>query len=81
MNAAAVGGKWEPAAETLSALCEGSLDAISVSEHPICTQMLQRTFKDQEAQYLTTEQIGVAYFLVILFPISTTILRLCFCFG
>jgi hypothetical protein len=37
VNAAAVGGKWEPAAETLSFLCEGSLYAISVSEHRICT--------------------------------------------
>ena len=55
VNAAAVGGKWEPAAETLSVLCEGSLDAISVPEHLICTQTLQRILKDHEAQYLTTE--------------------------
>jgi len=36
------GGDWEPAAEILSRVFglrgEGSLDAISVSERPICNQ-------------------------------------------
>jgi hypothetical protein len=44
VNAAAKGGKWEPAAEILSRVFvsrgEGSLYAISVSEHRICTPTL-----------------------------------------
>jgi hypothetical protein len=30
VNEPPLGGEWEPAAETLSAFCEGSLDAISL---------------------------------------------------
>jgi hypothetical protein len=40
VNAAAKGGKWEPAAEILSVFREGSPDAISVSESRICTPTL-----------------------------------------
>jgi hypothetical protein len=44
VNAAAKGGKWEPAAEILSRVFdlrgEGSRDAISVSEQPIRNRLL-----------------------------------------
>ena len=66
MNAAAKGGKWEPAAETLSVLCEGSLYAISVSLSQ------RRTFKDPEDNASQLNRLGVAYFHLCLLPISTT---------
>jgi hypothetical protein len=67
VNAAAEGGKWEPAAEILSVLREGSLGAISVSEHLICNQTLQRFFKEREADTSQLNRLGVAYFHLVYF--------------
>jgi len=66
VNEPLISGDWEPAAEILRPRSVRAKDlyAISVSEHLICTQTLQRTFKDREGDASQLNRLGVAYFLV-----------------
>jgi hypothetical protein len=72
------GGDWEPAAEIPSRAFQRrriSL-AISVSERLICTQTLERTFKDREDNASQLNRLGLAYFHLAYFRFQPEIHRL-----